>query len=265
MPSMAEEHDVVVFDGWSPQATGRGSFLFHNCHPVLPDLKVGREAETPVLLDWDHVHPLLRFVSLGDVFVLKLPVITPPKWMKALVETTDGPMMLCSEQKSFRVIYLPFHISNASNFSAQGTFPIFVLNALRWLPGRETTRALQFLTGQTLHLAAHGQGKVAITGPDGRKHSLQPESGRVLFAQTERVGVYQVEMPDGKKLPVAVNLLSAKESRIAPQSEFKLKGADVTTETRVAKANRETWHWLVLAAFFLLLFEWYIYNAKVYL
>ncbi|MDP6505561.1 MAG: BatA and WFA domain-containing protein, partial [Planctomycetota bacterium] len=55
---MSEKYDIVVFDGWSPKETGRGSFIFHNCHPNLTDLKPGEEVEGPQILDWNRAHPI---------------------------------------------------------------------------------------------------------------------------------------------------------------------------------------------------------------
>jgi len=264
-PSMTEKYDIVVFDSWAPTDAGNGSFIFHNCHPSLNDIEIKGEAEAPVLLDWDSTHPLMRFVSLGEVFVLKLPIVKPPKWMKVLAETSEGPMILCSEQEGFRSLYLPFNVSNSSNFSGQGTFPIFILNTIRWLPATEMHRSRQFLTGQSLMLNSRGKDQVRVKSPDGKKHDITAESGRFLFPHTTQTGIYEFEADGGNTQQFAVNLLSPSESKIVPQSEFKIQGADVQAEQRVTKSNREIWHWLAYAAFFMLLFEWYVYNTKVYI
>ncbi|MBI2191058.1 MAG: VWA domain-containing protein [Planctomycetes bacterium] len=264
-PAMAEEADIVLFDGWSPPQTGRGSFIFHNAHPVIPGLSVGENAESPLILDWDQTHPLMRFFSLAEVFVLEMPRITHPNWMRVLAQTTEGPLILCSEQENFRALYLPFHISRVSNFSAQGTFPIFVLNALRWLPTRGVHGPRQFRTGETLIAAAGTHSELMVVDPLGRRHNVAAANGRVLFPLTTQTGVYQVLGAGPQPEPYACNLLSAAESRIAPVEDFKLKGAEVKAEAGVARVNREIWHWLILAAFFILLFEWYVYNAKVYI
>ena len=264
-PGMAEKYDVVVFDSWAPEETGRGSFIFHNCHPKLDDLEVGKETEGAMVLDWDRTHPLMRFFSLAEVFILRMKAVSPPKWMKVLAQTTEGPMLLCSEQENFRALYLPFHMSGDSNLSAQGTFPIFVLNALRWLPTTGAGGSRQLKTGDTLIANVGRAEKATVTDPKGRKHSISAHDGRILFPHTNIPGIYKVEAGKDERLLFAVNLLSPSESNVKTQEQFKLKGADLRAEAEIAKANREIWHWLVLGAFFMLLFEWYVYNAKVYL
>jgi hypothetical protein len=264
-PKMAEEHDVVLFDGWAPKEAGKGSFIFHNCHPGLADLGVGAEVEGPAILDYDRTHPVMRFFSLAEVFVLRMKKVKPPKWMRVLAQTDEGPLILCSEQEDFRCLYLPLHASTDSNLSAQGTFPIFVVNALRWLPTSGIKGARQLQTGETLIAQAGRADEATVTDPKGRKSTIKAQDGRILFPHTTTPGIYQVECSGLSPQVFAVNLLSAAESNIGPLAQFNLRGAAIQAEEAgVAKANREVWHWLALAAFFLLLIEWYIYNAKVY-
>jgi len=263
-PEMTGKFDVVLFDGWAPQEAGRGSFIFHNCHPTLDDLTVGDEVEGPVILDWDRAHPLMRFFSLAEAFVIRMKKVRPPKWMRVLAQTTEGPLILCSEQESFRALYLPLHASTDSNLSAQGTFPIFIVNALRWLPMTGLKGARQLQTGDPLITQAGQATEATITTPTGRKFTIAAQDDRIMFPHTTIPGIYHVDMAGKEPQLYAVNLLSPIESGIEPQGQFSVRGAAVQAEPEVAKANREIWHWLALAAFFLLLFEWYVYNAKVY-
>ena len=263
-PEMAAKFDLILFDGWAPKDPGRGSFIFHNCHPTLEDLTVGEQVEGPVVLDWDRAHPLMRFFSLAEVFVIRMKKVKPPKWMRVLAQTTEGPLILCSEQESFRSLYLPLHVSTDSNLSAQGTFPIFIVNALRWLPASGLKGARQLQTGDPLIAQAGQATEATITDPKGRKFTVTAQDERIMFPHTTIPGIYHVDMAGKEPHLFAVNLLSPVESKIDPQSQFSVRGAAVQAEAEVTKANREIWHWLALAAFFLLLFEWYVYNAKVY-
>ncbi|MDA0841146.1 MAG: BatA and WFA domain-containing protein [Planctomycetota bacterium] len=261
---MSEKYDIVIFDGWSPNETGRGSFIFHNCHPKLADLKPGEEVEGAQILDWDRAHPVMRFFSLSEVFILRMTSVTPPKWMHVLAQSSAGPLILCSEQESFRSLYMPFHMSRDSNLSAQGTFPIFVMNLLRWLPTTGIRGARQFLTGDTLIAQAGRSESAQVTDPKGRTFTIAAHDGRFMFPNTMTSGIYKVSPDGGEEELYAVNLLSASESKIDPEGKLSVQGAVVQAEAEVQKANREIWQWLVLAGFFLLLFEWYVYNAKVY-
>ena len=64
----------------------------------------------------------------------------------------------------------------------------------------------------------------------------------------------------------AANLLDAAESDAGAADTVALATRDVPANLdRASDADKKLWPWLLLAALFVVMFEWFIYNRKVYL
>jgi hypothetical protein len=79
------------------------------------------------------------------------------------------------------------------------------------------------------------------------------------------VGVYDVKAGGQVIEQFAVNLFDPAESQIEPRMEFKAGPAPVEGTAGYEPSRNEGWKWLVVLALAVLLFEWYIYNRRVYL
>src|SRR4029077_20427273 len=98
--------------------------------------------------------------------------------------------------------------------------------------------------------------------PDGAIEKLQAKDGIVDFAQTDKVGFYEVASGSRKSL-FAVNLLSASESDIRPRSLQASGGSKVEEATSVAMVNKEIWRWIALGALVVLMLEWWVYHRRI--
>ncbi len=87
------------------------------------------------------------------------------------------------------------------------------------------------------------------------------------FAETEQQGIYKVF--EGGRPEVArrfvANLFSERESDLQPQTSIELGHTTVVGQGSTQPTRRELWKWLVAVGMLVLLFEWYIYNRRVYL
>jgi hypothetical protein len=65
----------------------------------------------------------------------------------------------------------------------------------------------------------------------------------------------------------AVNLFDGAESdiRTRPDQPIKIGHTDVRGESGWEVSRRDGWKWLLMLALGALVFEWYIYNRRVYL
>jgi hypothetical protein len=61
---------------------------------------------------------------------------------------------------------------------------------------------------------------------------------------------------------LAVNLLDADESDIAPRDVVRVGQAEVTSATREEEGRREFWPWLAGAALGVLVAEWWAYHRN---
>lgn len=102
--------------------------------------------------------------------------------------------------------------------------------------------------------------------------------GTFLYNNAVRPGLYQVKWGDGVKNIFAVNLFDERESDLATRGlaptgvsaadaeKYEIKiGYTPVTGTRKTVPDRKDWWWaLTLVALGIVLFEWYIYNRRVY-
>jgi hypothetical protein len=87
------------------------------------------------------------------------------------------------------------------------------------------------------------------------------------FSDTRELGPYDVFEGDKLAQRFTVNLFDSLESDIRPREEntIRIGYVDVQGETSFEPARFETWKVLLVLALGVLLFEWYIYNRRVYL
>ena len=80
------------------------------------------------------------------------------------------------------------------------------------------------------------------------------------------MGVYEVRSGGKTIQRFAVNLFDPNESEIRARAEeaVKIGHVEVAGQSQWEPARRELWRFLLLAALGVLLFEWYIYNRRVY-
>jgi len=123
-----------------------------------------------------------------------------------------------------------------------------------------------------------GARNVRLAIPNAPDVTLVPASdGRVAYGPIPRAGVYALtwngpagitdEFEDGTATRrVAVNLLDPSESDIRSTAVLPFASGDVVASaTGSAQTPRRLWPWLLLAALAISMFEWWIYNRRVYL
>jgi hypothetical protein len=104
-----------------------------------------------------------------------------------------------------------------------------------------------------------------VTFPSGREEKvLRSRRGNFEFHNTDELGVYGLAIGD-EKSAFAVNLLSDRESAIAPNLEVAIGTVQAKDESAEVASRRELWKLLTLVALVLLLFEWYVYHRRGYL
>ncbi len=156
-----------------------------------------------------------------------------------------------------------------TNWPIKLSFPLFVSNLLRYFGHNQQLAATgSYHAGQPVALRADGPGPLEIRTPSGaRIPVVRGQQQTFNFSQTEELGPYTVF--DGGKATqeFAVNLADGKESDLRARTEGTLKigYVEVPVENRWEPARREVWKFLLLLALGVLLFEWYIYNRRVYL
>jgi hypothetical protein len=107
-----------------------------------------------------------------------------------------------------------------------------------------------------------------VRSPSGQRTTLSRGPRNVFaFSHTREIGAYEVLEGDKVAQRFTVNLFDPLESDIRPREEntIRIGFVDVEGETAFEPSRFETWKYLLVLALGVLLFEWYIYNRRVYL
>jgi len=283
------EFDVIVLHDYlpkmAPDAKGPlppGRYLVLGAVPGGSLGLVDRGAGDPTqFLDWTRDHPALRGISLDAPTIVKSRLVEVPKGAAARILAFDGNggAMFDLSAEDSRSIVLPFDFME-SDWPLQLSFVLFIAQAVGYLGDDSSGLGQLVQPGGVLtdQLPANST-EVRVRLPDGTQAEMGAPApdGTVVYGPVQRSGVYQVSWkgtagPTDAKLndrairPFAANLLDASESDIAASSSISLANAKVAAAaTDKAKVMKHLWPWLLLGAFVVIVFEWFVYNRKVYI
>ncbi|HEX6962510.1 MAG TPA: hypothetical protein VF175_11630, partial [Lacipirellula sp.] len=291
----AETYDLVIFDQCAPEKPEQmplASTLFIGRVPPLKGWQAESSKEpvsAPQIIDWQRSHPLLNLVELGNVIIADSYIVQPPAGGKILVDSTKGPLMAIAPRDGFEDAVIGFEIVGQgesgdtmvnTNWPRYYSFPNFCLNVFQYLAGGAAERQNELIQpGETaeIDLAERSQ-RLRITLPDGSTREVEaPASGKLAFHETDQPGVYDVHAGNNLAARFAVNLFDRNESdvrlRARQDGEKGIQTVEslmigynpVHAEAPAAPVRKELWTALLLAALFVLVLEWYIYNRRVYI
>ena len=268
-PPPGRAFDVVVCDGnVPPNLPDTNQFIFNAFTPLAPVEKIG-VAQQPSVADYDRGNPVTRFAPWNDLrFVQSLAVKVKP-WGKAVVEAERTPLVVVGEKSGKRVVWVGFDLRDSQDFPLRVAFPIFIVNSLRWLTAPRGLDAQNegapLRTGGAVPLYAPAKAsEIAITGPDNFKTTIphRSDGATVLFDGASKVGQYLASSGNWKQ-GFAVSLLDKSESDITPRDALKIGEQKTVAAENSARANKELWGYIILAALALLGLEWWVFHRGV--
>lgn len=245
----------------------------------------------PAVIDWNRAHPLLAYVELSDLVIYESLVLTPPAGGDVLIEANAGPLMAVAPRESYEDVVLGFPIIfeedgqtyPGSSWYRRRSFPTFWLNLLDYLVGQSAPGGDNVVApGEPIEIRPRANvTEIRVRGPEGEEQTLRRALDEPFqYQDTLRPGVYEVLERGVVTQRFAVNLFDRQESDVrlrASSGESAEGGAveadiesirigyiDVAAAAEAAPARKEIWRWLLLAALGVLVFEWYIYNRRVY-
>lgn len=262
-------YDVIVLDGVMPQEVPKGNLLLID-PPESSLLHVTGQFGPSQITSFERTDPVLQFVDLSPVQILKGRTYNAPGWMRPLASAGSTPVLYAGEDGGRKVAALAFDLHN-STLPLQSSFPILVANLLGYVQPPSEQGVEQSPSGGTeLIQPAPGATTIQIKRPDQTVVTLRPSGNRPLpFDQTDEVGLYTVTQTDASKRQVAsqlfaVNLLNDAESNIKPSRTLSLSSADVPPPAAISSVGvrHELWQVLALLALGTLLFEWWWYHRR---
>jgi hypothetical protein len=225
--------------------------------------ELGDPLDLPRVLGWQRTHPVLRFVDLQGVTIARAASVGNTGGLVPIVDGDAGPLILAGERGGGRVVQLAFDPFQ-SDLPMRVAWPVMILNTVGWLTeetaGASDAVLLPAGAPYLRKIPAEADG-VTVRGPQGEIPSTMNE-GVLRVVDTDRVGVYRVK-GGGVDVSFASNLLSEKESRIAPLAALSLgSDTEATAQATVVSGRRELWRPLLAIGLFLLLLEWFAWNRR---
>ncbi len=260
--------DLYVFDSYLPDPLPDADMLIIN-PPRSPGIfTVGEPSEdtgNPALADSTD---LTAFLDVDSLNILEFRPVTA-SWLEPMVTVDGGPVILTGENRGRQIAVLAFALSD-SDLPLQITFPILMNNLMDWYrPEGVTLTETAVRTGESLTITPPLRAdRVRVTKPDGSRREFTPTAGAVIYADSNQLGVYGVEIFAGSEelqtTQFAVNLFDAAESDISPREQVMLGDAVITEAADEEElGQREFWRWLALLALLVLMIEWFVYHQRL--
>lgn len=261
-------YGMVVLDGWLPPVMPPGNYLVFDATSAQTPLQAaGSDSDTPALIDQSRTHPVMRFVDLSGLNIMKAIRTRPAAWGDVLADGDAGPLIGAGAHDGRQVVDVSFDLSN-SDWPLRVSFPIFLSNAIDWLTagsGLGPSSADTPTGGIAAITVPAGLSSVTVTSPDNVDAVLPAPAGGgvVLFDGTARAGLYRIHGA-GFESQLAVNLLSRTESdlKVREHSELARSGAGMAAGP-ARRVRNDLWPVVAMVALALLALEWLFYHRRI--
>ena len=283
----AGRFDLVIFDRFRPESPPEANTLYFGAFPPGAAYDKVKAVERPVILDWDVAHPLMQFVrDLPTVIINKAGIVDLPTGASPLIESNLGPIAFIAPREGFSDVVITFPLLNGDEFNTTWfkniSFPLFLFNSLQTLGNsRESLADEIHPPGEPVTLRIETvDAEVKVIGPNGADLGPLAKSsqGNYVFNRADKTGIYHARWGEKGILPFVVNQFDTRESDLAPRGlvpdgvpaekadayKIKIGYNPVTGAKNLAPSRIDWWKPVAALALGMLLFEWYIYNRRIY-
>jgi hypothetical protein len=279
-PSIADNMDVVIFDDFTPDTPPPPPASLVYFHPTGEHSPIALRGEVlgPHITEIDEQHPVMRWVTMSDVFMDKSSVFAPDakRGEQALAYAVTDPIVAAKRDGHRKILAFGFSLPStgregATDLPMRVAFPMLLVNALDWFAGDQAELLTTYATGVRQRVPLDGvvgATDADVKGPDGSITHTPIIDGLATF-YANRVGVYDLtaRTVDGKpmaSIQLAANLASPTESDIAPSAELKLGGkALAAPEAFAITHSQKLWLYIILLAAGLIVVEWITYHRRI--
>ena len=279
-PAIADGFDVVIFDDYTPKVLPLPPASLLLFHPTGPDSPIALRGElaNPHITVIDEGHPVMRWVTMSDVYMDRSGVFAPDpkKGESVLAFAVRDPIIVAKRDGKRKILAFGFSLpslgrDSATDLPLRVAFPMLLVNTLDWFAGDQTDLLTTYPTGVRERIPLDGvvgATEAEVKGPDGTLTHTPVIEGLATFYGA-RVGYYEVaaKAPNGRvmaQIELAANLASPGESDIAPSAELVLGGKQLAEpEAFAITRSRKLWTYLVLLAMALIMMEWVTYHRRI--
>lgn len=262
------EFDLYVFDSYLPDTLPNADMLIINpprSTELFTLLDPSESVENPVVKPGDD---RTAFVDFDSINLFQFTPITVGAWAESLISVDGGTLLWSGENNGRQITILTFALGE-SDLPLQITWPILMNNLINWYrPEAAAFTETAIRTGESLAIRPPvAATRIRVTKPNGDRRDFDVTSDRFIYADTDQLGVYTVQLFDGSRelqsAQFAVNLFDANESDIQPQATVQLGDVAISETVREEVGQREFWGWFAMAAIVILMVEWFIYHQRM--
>jgi Ca-activated chloride channel homolog len=280
-PSIADDMDVVIFDDYTPDSLPpppTSLLFFHPTGEHSPfAIRGGGDAQTPHITEIDEAHPVMRWITMSDVYMDRSEVFVPDskKGESTLAFSVVDPIIVAKRDGRRKILAFGFSLpsngrESATDLPMRVAFPMLLVNTLDWFAGDQADLLTTYATGQRERVPLDGvvgATEAEVKGPDGTITHTPVLDGLATFYGT-KVGYYDLTAKANGKaiasISLAANLASASESDIAPSSSLTLGGKKLEApEAFAITHSQKLWIYLLLFAAGLIVMEWITYHRRI--
>lgn len=262
--------DLVLSDSLDDLSRDAATYYFVGAVP--PDLQAHVKVETGLaeVVDWKRDAPLLQHVQLKEVQISDLPKKLPgvedgdleQVGYEILAFGNEGPLILRKRDGPRLFYYLLFH-TDRSTLPYRVGFPILVQNAVNEALQQASLSELAGVpTGVLPPLALRPNETYTVTGPTGSVEQTANERGTLDGIAAPKVGRYDVQRDGNVVKRTGASLLNPTETSLAGVDEIQFRELKVAAEEDRLQSDKPLWPKLALAAFCMLLIEWWYFQKK---
>ena len=289
--SQSETYDLIIFDQCQPKTMPLANTLFVGRLPPTDQWSKEPEPEPvfgPQIIDWERSHPLLNLIELGNVQIIDTLITKPPLGGGELIDSTKGAIFAIAPRERYEDAVLGFEIVGRdedgtrtfnTDWPRKHSFPTFWFNVLDYFTSGQATSIVQHKPDRPVELRVNSQSEnLTVELPDGVRRNVPVEQpGRLEFHETSQLGTYKVlsdsqvvkrfsvNLFDRDESDVRLRLRQADEDGVQVVESLSIGYVDVGAQSPTSPMRRELWKLLLGGALVVLMFEWYIYNRRVYI
>jgi hypothetical protein len=279
-PSLADGMDAVIFDDYTPAQLPPPPISLVFFHPTGPSspFAIRGETQNPHITEIDEQHPVMRWVTMSDVYMDKSEVFVPDatKGETALAYSVRDAIVAAKRDGHRKILAFGFSLPNSNRDSATDlpmrvAFPMLLVNTLDWFAGDQADLLTTYPTGRRERVPLDGvvgATEAEVRGPDGTLTHTPVLDGLATFYGSH-VGYYDLEAKAGNgqemaRIELAANLASPTESDIAPSTQLTLGGKKLEApESFAITRSQKLWIYIVLLALGLIVTEWITYHRRI--
>jgi Ca-activated chloride channel family protein len=279
-PSIADGQDVVIFDDYTPSVVPLPPTSLLYFHPTgeHSPIKVGKEVASPKVTEVDESHPVMRWVTMADVYMDKSNTfaIEPKQGESALAYFAGDAVVAAKRDGKRKILAFGFSLpsqgrDSATDLPMRVAFPMLLVNALDWFAGDQTDLLTTYPTGSRERVPLDGvvgATDAEVKGPDGAMTHTPVVDGLATFYGS-RVGFYDLAAKDQSgatiaQISLAANLASPAESDITPSQKLSLGGKQLEEpEAFAITHSQKLWLYFIGLAAILLVLEWITYHRRI--